>query len=269
MMTEMKHTGDLLKMDLRRTFRTQPFYWLLLGVATLVMVVFRTAAREDNVTLMGLLGSYTAGEGFDPMASMMGISIIPLFSMIAFVLNVGGDFSTGFAKNIFTFHANKWEYVISKTALGAIISSLYILAYMIGFLVVGSVMGLPWGVASIGEMVLYVIQKMLLTIPLSSLVLFVMILLRNRGWGIVSAIAVSMGSVSMFVMMAASILTGITGIDFSWLSALTAWFISGCSSSLVLMASVPQSLKVLGVTAIWTLLWSVLTWNRLKKKDIL
>ena len=118
-------------------------------------------------------------------------------------------------------------------------------------------------------MVLYVIQKMLLTIPLSSLVLFVMILLRNRGRGIVSAIAVSMGSVSMFVMMVASILTGITGIDFSWLSALTAWFISGCSSSLVLMASAPQFLKVLGVTAVWTLLWSVLTWNRLKKKDIL
>ena len=45
MMTEMKHTGDLLKMDLRRTFRTQPFYWLLLGVATMVMVVFMTAAR--------------------------------------------------------------------------------------------------------------------------------------------------------------------------------------------------------------------------------
>lgn len=126
-MKMLKHTRDLVKMDLRRTFRTQPFYWLMLCAATMVMVVFMTGI-DESTTLSGLIGPYSAGA-FNPMTSMMGISIVPLFAMIAFVLNIGGDFSTGFAKNIFTFHSNKWEYILSKVVGYGDLHSVYSVLY--------------------------------------------------------------------------------------------------------------------------------------------
>ena len=138
---------------------------------------------------------------YDPMASMMGIAIVPLFAMIAFVLNIGSDFATGFAKNIFAFHSNKWEYILSKITLGTIISSLYILIYVIGLFVVGTVMGFAWGPVSIAGVVLFVLQKMLLTIPLSAIVLFIMLQFRNRGWGIVAGSVISMGTITMCITM--------------------------------------------------------------------
>ena len=262
-MKTFKHTGDLIRMDLRRTFRTQPFYWLMLCAATMVMVVFM-AGIDESTTLSGLIGPHTAGA-FDPMTSMMGISIVPLFSMIAFVLNIGGDFSTGFAKNIFAFHSNKWEYVIAKVALGTVISCLYILFYMVGFLAVGMVMGLPWGTVGAGEIALFVAQKMLLTIPLSAMVLFVMILLRNRGWGIVAAIVISMGAITMCMSMGAAAL----GDSFDWLAAAAKWFVSGCSNSILTQASASQILHVGIVAFAWTLASSILTNRLLNKKDIL
>lgn len=260
-MNTLKHTGDLLKMDLRRTFRTQPFYWLLLGVATMVMVVFMVGGKENGTTLTGLLGSYTAEE-YDPISTMMGVSMAPLFAMIAFVLNIGGDFSTGFAKNIFAFHANKWEYVISKTALGTIISSLYILAYMAGFFCVGMIMGLPWGAVGIGEVALFIVSKMILTVPLSAIVLLVMALLRNRGWGIVAGIVVSMGAITMCMTMIAE------AVGLGWLATLATWFVSGCAGSMVVMASAGQFAHVIAVAALWTILCSILSWRWLKTKDI-
>ena len=261
-MKTIKHTVDLIKMDLRRTFRTQPFYWLMLCAATMVMVVFMTGI-DESTTLSGLIGPYTAGA-FNPMTSMMGISIVPLFAMIAFVLNIGGDFSTGFAKNIFTFHSNKWEYIISKVVLGTVISCLYILFYMVGFLIVGMVMGLPWGAVGVGEIILFVVQKMLLTIPLSAMVLFVMILLRNRGWGIVTAIVISMGAVTMCMSMGAAAL----GDGFSWLATAAEWFVSGCSNSILTQATVTGFIHVLAVTIVWTLLSTLFTKQLLNKNDI-
>lgn len=263
----IKHTFDLLKMDLRRTFRTQPFYWFLLCAATMVMVVF-TAEVDPSITLTELLGAYTA-NAFDPMASMMGISIVPLFAMIAFVLNIGGDFSTGFSKNIFTFHSNKWEYIISKVILGSIISCLYILFYMVGFFIVGTFMGFPLGIASIAEIVLFVFQKMLLTIPLSTIVLLVMMIVRNRGWGIVAGIVISMGAITIFMSMGATALTTMTGSDFGWLSTIAGWFVSGCSNGILIKASVTGFMQAGIVSIIWTLLSSVLSWVVLNKKDII
>ena len=262
-MKTLKHTGDLIRMDLRRTFRTQPFYWLMLCAATMVMVVFMTGVTGD-ATLSGLLGAAEAGS-FDPMMSMMGISIVPLFAMIAFVLNIGGDFSTGFAKNIFTFHSNKWEYILSKIVLGTVISTLYILFYMAGFLIVGKVMGLAWGTLSAGNAVLFILQKILLTIPLSSMVLFVMILLRNRGWGIVTAIVISMGAITMCMSMGAAAL----GDSFHWLAVAATWCVSGCSNMILTVASAGQVLQVIAVGAVWTLASALLTRYRLQKKDIL
>lgn len=262
-MKMLKHTRDLIKMDLRRIFRTQPFYWLMLCAATMVMVVFMTGV-DESTTLTGLIGPHTAGA-FDPMTSMMGISIVPLFAMIAFVLNIGGDFSTGFAKNIFTFHSNKWEYIISKVVLGTVISALYILFYMAGFLIVGMVMGIPWGAVSVGEIILFVYQKILLTIPLSAMVIFSMMLLRNRGWGIVTAIIISMGAITMCMSMGAAAL----GNSFNWLATAAEWFVSGCSNSILTQASVPQFFHVSIVASAWTLVSTILTWRCLNKKDIL
>lgn len=262
-MKMLKHTRDLVKMDLRRTFRTQPFYWLMLCAATMVMVVFMTGI-DESTTLSGLIGPYSAGA-FNPMTSMMGISIVPLFAMIAFVLNIGGDFSTGFAKNIFTFHSNKWEYILSKVVLGTVISTLYILFYMAGFLIVGMTMGIPWGTVSVGEIILFVYQKILLTIPLSAMVLFSMMLLRNRGWGIVTAIIISMGAITMCMSMGAAAL----GDSFNWLATTAKWFVSGCSNSILTQAAVPQLFHVLIVASAWTFVSAILTWCCLNKKDIL
>ncbi len=259
--TVMKHTLDLIKMDLRRTLRTQPFYWLLLGVVTMVMVVYMAGVSETS-TLVNLLGSITHGE-YDPMASMMGISIVPLFSMIYLVLNIGGEFATGFVKNIFTFHANKWEYILSKIFIGTFVSTVYMLVYLMGFFIVGNVMGIPFGDIGVVSVVLFVVQKMMLTIPLSAIVFYITVYTRNRAWGIVAACIISMGAITMCMTMIGSTL------QIPLLEVIATWFVSGCTNQLILTQSLGQFIKVISVIIIWAGVCGCMAKLTLTNKDIL
>lgn len=187
-----KRLGTMLKVDFRRMF-TQPLLYIMVGVALVipVLVLVMTTIMDGSVSVDPTTGVETVMEGFDnawhaiakpstesvmsmDMVGMCNINLL-YFAVAVFVcIFVSDDFRSGYAKNLFTVRAKKADYVISKTLAGFVCGSLMILAWVIGTVLGGGIVSLPFdlGVAGVRGLVMCLLGKiflMLLFVALSVL----------------------------------------------------------------------------------------------------
>ena len=156
-------TRRMLRVDVRRTLRSRTFY-ILLAVSLLVpilMTVMMTMmdgsvsvdpqtgvetviqGPENTWQSIGTLPGAEAMGGMDVMA-MCNINMMFMAVAVFVCLFISGDFSSGYAKNIFTVRARKVDYVISKTLVGFVTGALMLVLYFIGAVIGGAVSGLSF-----------------------------------------------------------------------------------------------------------------------------
>lgn len=187
--------GSMLRVDARRMFGT-PLFLICLGIAfvipVLVLVMTSAFGGEENAMftntwqiigsesadlsamMAGMAGAMgggdaaaAAGAGMMDMTAMMNINLM-YFMMAVFVcLFTAEDFRSGYAKNLFTVRARKTDYVASKTIIGFIAGTLFLITFFIGGVVGGSVAGLPFELGAAG--VSGLVMCMLADLPYSSL----------------------------------------------------------------------------------------------------
>lgn len=115
---------------------------------------------------------------------------------------IGKEYTTGFIKNIITAHANKYDYLVSKGLTALICNAVFVAVYLITLFVMGAVMGLPAEIPSIIGMALYIIEKLLLSIPMSMLMIAInLVFRRSYGWSIVFICIAATGIVVMSIQM--------------------------------------------------------------------
>lgn len=154
---------SMLRVDLRRMSKSRVFY-ILLACALLVPVLMTVMMTmmdgsvsvnpqtgvetvihgpESTWQSIGTLPGGNAMGGMDVMA-MCNINMMFMAVAVFVCLFIAEDFSSGYAKNLFTVRAAKSDYVISKTICGFITGALMLILYFIGAMLGGAVSSLSF-----------------------------------------------------------------------------------------------------------------------------
>lgn len=92
---------------------------------------------------------------------------------------IGHDYKSGYVKQLFTTHAKKQDYMISKTLLGAFSMVCMCVTYLTGGVVSGLFTGLPFTIGA-GSLICAVLGKMIMSLGWASLYTFINIIFRSK-----------------------------------------------------------------------------------------
>lgn len=254
---------ELLRMDIRRMARAKMLY---ISLASLVAGVLITAAvlrtivdpsaglQSADKAAMEILG-LTDVQALCSTIYSGSFFFLALYMVAA--LFVCSDYSSGFAKNIFTVHADRWKYYVSKLVCSAIVCAFLILGTFAGFKLINFAMGFQYA-PSPSDYLLFLAANLLVGAAFSAQAIFVAVATRSSGAGVGLAIVAGSG---MVVVMLESILGnwGISIIDST---------IYGCTQGVAgyFNRSNPIGHYMI-VAAVWLLVWSVLSIVVLYRRD--
>ena len=209
-----KRLGTMLKVDLRRMFKSRLFY-ILLACALLVPIVMTVMLcmmdGQENVNPQ--TGEITIMEGPDSvwenigtfpvempqapaeggdMAAMGDMDVMAMcninmmfMAVAVFVcLFISDDFRSGYAKNLFTVRAKKGDYVASKTVSGFLCGSLMLLLYFAGAMLGGAISGLSFdlGTLNAGNILMCMLAKVLLMPVFVPIFVLISVAAKQKAW---------------------------------------------------------------------------------------
>ena len=250
---------NLLKMDLRQLFHRKTFYVMIVALTamTLSMLFLSDPSTLTMGNVLGVLDGISM-DNFMSAASGLGLGYTLMCIMLSFF--VCDDFSCGFAKNIFTVHANKRDYIASKIVSMMLATGILMIISLVEGFVYASVSGIVIG--NIGGIILFAIGKWILSAAFVSAILFISILFRNKGLGFLFACLFGTGGLVMGLVWAC------TAIHFPYADQVLSLTMYGASTIPSLNTGVMDLIHVILVTVVWVVIYGCLSAGLLKKKDI-
>jgi len=214
-----KRLKSMFNVDAKRMFKT-PLYYIMVAISLVMpILILVMTSMMDGTTTTDPNGNVTVMEGFKNVwqiigttsgdSSSMGMSLTSmcniniLFFLIAVIVCVfvSDDFRSGYAKNLFAVRSKKSDYALSKTIIGFIGGASMIIAFFIGSILGGAMVGLPFDVGSAGVygITMCVLSKILLVPIFVSIYQFASVIAKQRLWlSILISFAISM---LMFTMV--------------------------------------------------------------------
>ncbi len=189
--------------------------------------------------------------GFEGIEKYANMNMVFIFGGIMVSIFIGHDYKSGCVKQLFTTHAKKSDYMISKSLtcafamacmcmtylLGAILAgALMIFAFFIGAVLGGKFAGLPYTMVgfNVVNLLFCVLSKGCLVLLFVSIFLMMSVIAKQKLW---LSILLSMG-VGMFLFMVVPIVSpldaGILHVILSLFGSGLFAFGFGCISNLIL-----------------------------------
>ncbi|MFA6830571.1 MAG: ABC transporter permease [Bacilli bacterium] len=172
--TLLSKIKSMLHVDLRRMFTMRLFYILagiiiVVPILILVMTSMMNSSGDDAgssfTSVWQMLGTLSSNQsaGMD-ILSMCNINLLYFGMAVLVSIFVSDDFKSGYAKNLFTTRGRKINYVVSKTLTCVLVGMIYILLFIIGSIIGGSIVGLSFGLEgfNIGNLLCCILSKLLL-----------------------------------------------------------------------------------------------------------
>lgn len=256
----LKRVQNLFRMDLHRMLHGKAFY-VMIGVTVFIPVMMLTQMSDVRDITMFIGSDVVSGGSF---GAGMNLSMLNVLTGMLLSIYIGKEYTTGFIKNIITVHANKYDYLVSKGLIALICNVVFVVIYLVTLFVMGAVMGLPAEIPSIIGMALYIIEKLLLSIPMSMLMIAInLVFRRSYGWSIVFICIAATGIIVMSIQM---------GLRMLGLGALANGFnftITGASAFTTTTPNAVSLLIVILVSIAWTLICSLIADYLMNKRDVL
>lgn len=267
--TFFERIKGMLGVDLYRLFNT-PMFYIFLAIAAIIpaMVSAMTTLPDQNGNTMESLYSnvwqiIAASEPLyviKDIADYANMNMVFIFGGIMVSVFIGHDYSSGYVKQLFTTHAKKQDYMISKSLTCALAMACMCITYLIG----GSVGGILAGYSlevNIGSLIIAIAGKIVMSLGWASLYTFLNIIFR-RYFGISIVSSFFFGTGILIIGIAAivenlSIPTGFLNL-FLYGSSVNACLTSGISTLLICTA----------VSAAWAVVYNVLGTRILSKCDV-
>lgn len=107
---------QLLKMDIHQLFHRKPLYVMaiVLSAMTCSMLFLPDPSTMSIQSVLGVMNGISM-DNFMSAGSGLGLVYTLMCIMLSFF--VCDDFSSGFAKNIFTVHANRFDILPARFSL--------------------------------------------------------------------------------------------------------------------------------------------------------
>lgn len=251
----------MLGVDFYRLFHT-PLLYIFLVIAALIPALVSMGATGGEGEGAGMftnawqiIAANSPLYVINDMGDYANMNMVFIFGGIMVSIFIGHDYKSGYVKQLFTTHAKKQDYMISKTLLGAFSMVCMCVTYLIGGVISGAFTGLPF-TANVGSLVCAILGKMIMSLGWASLYTFINIIFRSK-FGISIALCFVLGT--GIPVIGAAALVGNTPV--------LNLFLYGSSVYACLASNALSVLVCIVNSVVWAVVYNVLGWLILSKRD--
>ncbi|MBQ2726575.1 MAG: hypothetical protein IJF78_12795 [Clostridia bacterium] len=267
--TFSQRIGGMLGVDFYRLFHT-PMFYIFLAIAAIIpaMVSAMTMMPDQNGNTMEPLYSnvWQIIAASEPLyvirtiADYANMNMVFIFGGIMVSIFIGHDYKSGYVKQLFTTHAKKQDYMISKSLVCAFAMACMCITYLIGGTVGGLIAGYDTTV-NVGSLIIAILGKMVMSLGWASLYTFLNVIFR-RYFGISIASSFFFGT-GILIIGVAAIVENLS---------IPTWFLNiflyGSSVNACLVSNVGTLILCILVSAAWAVFYNVLGTKILSKSDV-
>ena len=258
----------MLGVDFYRLFHT-PLFYIFLAIAAIIpaMVSGMTTMTDQSGNTIDLYTNawqiVAASKSLyviESIADYANMNMVFIFGGIMVSIFIGHDYKSGYVKQLFTTHAKKQDYMISKTLVCAFAMACMCITYLIGGVVGGFWAGYPWEV-NIGSLIISIVGKMIMSLGWASLYTFLNVIFRKY-FGISIASSFFFGT-GILIIGVAAIVNSIS-IPASFLNV----FLYGASVNANLSSGIDALIICTVVSVAWAFFYNFLGTKVLSKSDV-
>lgn len=260
----MKRIKSMLGVDFYRLFHTPHFYIFLIIAAFIPALVLGTTGMETEAGVSHALytntwqviAAQTPLYVVNSIAEYANMNMVFIFGGIMVSIFIGHDYRSGYVKQLFTTHAKKQDYMISKTITCAFAMISMCLTYLLGTISSGLLVGMSFEV-NVALLIIAIISKMIMSFGWASLYTFINIILR-RYFGISIGLSFFLGT-GILIIGASAIIGN---------SSILNIFLYGSSVYACLSSNIMTLVVCLVVSLTWTCFYNILGTKILEKSDV-
>ena len=260
----------MLGVDFYRLFHTPLFYIFLAIAAIIPAMILGTGGMENPQTGEVSAQLYTnvwhiiAAESplyvINNIGEYANMNMVFIFGGIMVSIFIGHDYKSGYVKQLFTTHAKKQDYMMSKTISCAFAMACMCVTYLLGAVTAGLLTGLDMTV-NVGSLLIAILGKMVMSLGWASLYTFLNVIFR-RYFGISVASSFFFGT-GILIIGAAAIVESLA-LPTSFLNI----FLYGSSVNACLTSNAVTLLTCVVVSAVWAFIYNIVGSLILSKSDV-
>ncbi|MGM9637344.1 MAG: ABC transporter permease, partial [Eubacteriales bacterium] len=253
----------MLGVDFYRLFHTPMFYIFLVIAAIIPAMILGTTGTEAAegaapmyTSAWQIIAANTPVYAVSDMGEYANMNMVFIFGGIMVSIFIGHDYKSGYVKQLFTTHAKKQDYMMSKSITCAFAMACMCIMYLIGGVAAGLLVGVSFE-GNAGSLILAILSKMIMSLGWASLYTFLNIIFR-RYFGI--SIASSFFFGTGILIIGAGMIVGN--------SSVLNLFLYGSSVYACLSSHIVTLLVCLAVSVAWAVIYNVLGTYILSKSDV-
>ncbi len=253
----------MLGVDFYRLFHT-PMFYIFLGIAAIIPAMILGMTTIETVEGAKLLyeNTWQVVAAFEPLyvvneiGEYANMNMVFIFGGIMVSIFIGHDYKSGYVKQLFTTHAKKQDYMMSKSLVGAFSMACMCITYLLGGVTAGLLVKANMEI-SVGSLLIAIFSKMIMSLGWASLYTFLNIIFR-KFFGISIASSFFFGTGILIIGVAAVI-----GNNF----ALNI-FLYGSSVYACLNSNIITLLVCFICSVVWAVIYNVFGTYILSKCDV-
>ena len=263
--TFFQRLKGMLGVDFYRLFHTPMFYIFLAIAAIIPAMILGTTGMPgpDGVATTPLytntwqiIAADTPLYVVNSIAEYANMNMVFIFGGIMVSIFIGHDYKSGYVKQLFTTHAKKQDYMMSKSITCAFAMVCMCITYLLGAVAAGLLVGASFEV-EISSLIFAILGKMVMSFGWASLYTFLNIIFR-RYFGISIASSFFFGT-GILIIGAAAVIGNNSALNI---------FLYGSSVYACLSSNVVTLLVCLVVSVVWSVIYNVLGTRILSKCDV-
>ena len=259
-----KRIKSMLGVDFYRLFHTPLFYIFLAISAIIPAMIIGSGGMEGGEQLYAntwnIVAANTPLYVINTIGEYANMNMVFIFGGIMVSIFIGHDYKSGYVKQLFTTHAKKQDYMISKSLVCAFAMACMCIMYLLGGVGGGLFAGTDMDV-NVGSLVLAIISKIVMSLGWASLFTFLNIIFR-RYFGISVASSFFFGT-GILIIGAAAIIEALNLPTY-----VLNLFLYGSSVNACLTSNIGTLIVCILVSAMWTLIYNLVGTHILNKSDV-
>lgn len=260
-----KRLKGMLGVDFYRLFHT-PMFYIFLAIAAIIpaMILSMTGMPGPDGTVTeplytntwNIVAANTPLYIINEIGEYANMNMVFIFGGIMVSIFIGHDYRSGYVKQLFTTHAKKRDYMMSKSLVGAFSMACMCVTYLIGGVAAGIISGTSFEV-NISSLLIALVGKIIMSLGWASLYTFLNVIFRRYfGISITSSFILGTG---IPIIGAAAILGN---------NSLLNVFLYGSSVYACLSSNIMTLLVCAAVSVAWTVFYNLLGSIVLARSDV-
>lgn len=258
--TFIERLKGMLGVDFYRLFHTPLFYIFLAIAAIIPAMILGMTTMEGGEPLYTNMWNVVAADKplyvIETIGDYANMNMVFIFGGIMVSIFIGHDYKSGYVKQLFTTHAKKQDYMMSKTLVCAFAMACMCITYLLGGVVAGLLTS-QGGEVNAGSLIIAILSKMLMSLGWASLYTLLNVVFR-RYFGVSIASSFFFGT-GILIIGAAAIVGN---------SPILNVFLYGSSVYACLTSNIGTLFICLGVSVAWAVIYNLLGTFILNRCDV-